>query len=262
MDGTGRSIGSRLRRWRERRRRSQLDVALAAGVSTRHLSCLETGRALPSRSMIERLAEELEIPLRERNGLYVAAGFAPVHAERPWRELGAAAEALSALLRAHEPYPAVAIDVRWNVVDANAAMRRFLDPVPPAVAGPPLNMLRATLHPDGLAGSLIAPHHWRANALRRARRQLDRTADQELAELIAELETYPIPEGATPVPPPPAEDIVVPLRVDTEAGVLSLLYTVTVFGAPRDVTLDEIAIETMLPADGATRRILAAMAGA
>ncbi|BDH58015.1 hypothetical protein MTP03_29540 [Tsukamurella sp. PLM1] len=199
MDATGTSIGSRLRRWRERRRRSQLDVALAAGVSTRHLSCLETGRALPSRSMIERLADELDIPLRERNGLYVAAGFAPVHAERAWRDLGPAAEALTALLRAHEPYPAVAIDVRWNVVEANAAMRRFLDLVPRAVAGPPLNMLRATLHPDGLAGCLISPDRWRANALRRARRQLDRTADEELAALILELESYPVPD-VEPVP--------------------------------------------------------------
>lgn len=206
--------------------------------------------------MIERLSDELEIPLRGRNALYTAAGFAPVHQERSWRELGPAAEALATLLRAHEPYPAVAIDVQWNVIESNAAMGRFLAGVPQALAGPPLNMLRATLHPDGLAGALIDPDQWRANALRRVRRQWERTADTGVAELLSELESYP---GA-PETSEESDDVVVPLRMTTESGVLSLPYTVTVFGAPRDVTLDEIAIETMLPADEATRRVLTAMA--
>lgn len=259
MSSTEASVGAMVRWWRERRRRSQLDVALAAAVSTRHLSCIETGRAQPSRHMIERLCEELDIPLRERNSLYLAAGFAPVHGENAWQDLGPVRVALDTLLRAHDPYPAVAVNTRWNVLEANPAMRRFLDQVPQAVAGPPLNMLRATLHPDGLAGTLLNPAQWRANALRRVRRQLERTADPKLAELLAELESYPAPTDAPPPDPSPGDDIVTPMRMATESGEFSLLYTVTVFGSPRDVTLDEIAIETFLPADEFTRNALATM---
>lgn len=252
------SVGSMVRLWREHRRRSQLDVALAAQVSTRHLSCIETGRAQPSRTMLERLSDELDIPLRDRNALQLAAGFAPVHSERAVEDLGAARTALDTLLRAHDPNPAVAVNIRWDVVAANAAMTRFLTQVPPALAGPPLNMLRATLHPDGLSSRLVNPGRWHANAMRRVRSQLDRTGAPELAELLAEIEAYPAPseDDASDV----GDGIVLPMRMRTEAGELSLLYTVTVFGSPRDVTLDELAIETLLPADDSTRRLLSAMA--
>ncbi|NLE80838.1 MAG: helix-turn-helix transcriptional regulator [Rhodococcus sp.] len=253
-------VGSMVRWWRRHRRRSQLDVALAADVSARHLSCIETGRAQPSRTMVERLCDELDVPLRQRNTLYLAAGFAPAHDERTLDDLGAARAALDTLLRAHDPNPAVAVDIRWDVVAANTAMTRFLSQVPPAVAGPPLNMMRATLHPDGLFPSLLDPAQWRANALRRLRRQLDRTGAPELVELLAELETYPQPPDNIDDSSSESDGIVTPMRMRTEAGDLSLLYTVTVFGSPRDVTLDELAVETFLPADRATRRLLEAMA--
>jgi transcriptional regulator with XRE-family HTH domain len=258
MTTTEEGVGSMVRRWRERRRRSQLDVSIAADVSTRHLSCIETGRATPSRAMIERLCDELDVPLRERNAFYLAAGLAPVHRERPLVDLGAARVAVEAVLGGHEPNPAVAVNARWEVLAANRAMTRFLADVPAQLAGPPLNMLRATMHPDGLAGRLRNPAQWRAHALRRVRRQLERTADPGLADLLGELESYPAPpvtDGAATA----SSEIVVPMRLATEDGELSLLYAVTVFGSPRDVTLDEIAIETFFPADDATREALQAL---
>ncbi|PRY01928.1 helix-turn-helix domain-containing protein [Allonocardiopsis opalescens] len=259
MTTTEQDVGSLVRRWRERRRRSQLDVSIAAQVSTRHLSFIETGRATPSRAMIERLCDELDVPLRERNAFYLAAGLAPVHRERPLADLGAARAAVEAVLGGHEPNPAVAVNARWDLLAANRAMRRFLAGLPAALTGPPLNMLRATMHPDGLAPRLRNPAQWRAHTLRRVRRQLDRTAEPALAALLAELESYPAPQVSGDAPAP-AGDIVTPMRLATEAGELSLLYAVTVFGSPRDVTLDEVAVETFFPADEATREALRALA--
>jgi len=258
MTTTEEGVGSMVRQWRERRRRSQLDVSIAANVSTRHLSYIETGRATPSRAMIERLCDELDVPLRERNALYLAAGLAPEHHERPLVDLGAARAAVESVLRGHEPNPAVAVNARWDLLAANRAMTRFLADVPAELTGPPLNMLRVTMHPDGLAVRLHNPGQWRGHALRRVRRQLERTADPALAELLGELESYPTP-SATDDAPRAASEIVVPMRLATENGVLSLLYAVTVFGSPRDVTLDEIAIETFFPADDATREALQAL---
>lgn len=144
------AVGDLLRTWRQRRRRSQLDLAGAADVSTRHLSFIETGRSTPSRDMIQRLCDELDVPLRERNEVYLAAGFAPVHRRRPLAELGPVLEAVDAVLAGHEPNPAVAVDARWDMLGANRAMERFLADIPPPLAEPPVNMLRVTLHPDGL----------------------------------------------------------------------------------------------------------------
>ncbi|HEX2895351.1 MAG TPA: helix-turn-helix transcriptional regulator [Marmoricola sp.] len=253
-------IGSLVRAWRERRRRSQLDVALAADVSARHLSFIETGRARPSREMIERLSDELDVPLRERNAWYLAAGFAPVHAERALTDLGAAHDAIQAVLRGHEPNPAMAVNVRWELLAANRAAARFLGPLPEHLVRPPVNILRATLHPDGLSRQIRNLSQWRAHVLRRVRRQLDRTAATGLAELLAELESYP--GGADTHEADPAVDgIVTPMRLSTESGELALLYTTTLFGSPRDVTLDEVAVETFFPADPATAHALRAMAG-
>lgn len=253
--------GAIVRRWREQRRRSQLDVSLAAEVSTRHLSFIETGRATPSRDMIDRLCDELDVPLRERNSLYLAAGLAPRHRESPLADLGAARLAVESVLEGHEPNPAVAVNARWDLLAANRAMGRFLVDVPSELAGPPLNMLRATLHPDGLARQLLNPGRWRASALRRVRRQLERTADPALASLLEELEGYPAPAVADDAPAS-SDDLVVPMCLASEAGPLSLLYAVTLFGSPRDVTLDEIAIETFFPADDATRAVLTSLASA
>ncbi|MFD8816863.1 helix-turn-helix domain-containing protein [Streptomyces sp. NPDC059627] len=253
-------VGVQVRRWRERRRRSQLDVSLAAELSTRHLSCIETGRANPSRDMIRRLCDELDVPLRERNALYLAAGFAPVHRERAYADLGAARAAVEAVLTGHEPNPALAVNVRWELLAANRAMGLFLGDVPPDVTGPPLNVLRATLHPDGLSARIRNLAQWRAHVLRRVRRQLDRTSAAGLAELLTELESYPAPEPDEPRDPgSPHDDLVVPLRLSSDHGDLALLYTTTVFGSPRDVTLDEIAIETFFPADARTAAVLRAM---
>lgn len=211
--------------------------------------------------MIERLCDELEVPLRDRNDLYLAAGFAPVHRERPLADLGAVSQAIDAMLRGHEPYPAVAIDVRWEVVAANDAMWRFLSGLPAQLAGPPLNILRATLHPDGMASQVRNYEQWRDHVVRRVRRQLERTAAPGLAELLADIQGYPAPAAAGGPVDAADNDLVTPLLLAAEVGELSLVYAVTVFGAPRDVTLDEIAIEAFLPADDATARILRGLAG-
>ncbi|MGS2617160.1 helix-turn-helix domain-containing protein [Micromonospora sp. LZ34] len=254
-------VGLLIRRWRERRGRSQLDVSLSADLSTRHLSFVETGRANPSRGLIERLCDELDVPLRERNALYLAAGFAPVHAESAFTDLGAARAAVTAVLTGHEPNPALAVNVRWELLAANRAAEAFLYGVPEALRTPPVNVLRATLHPEGLSRQIRNLAQWRAHVLRRVRRQLARTAAEGLAELLVELESYPVPEeGATGAGAAPMEDLVVPMRLATEYGELALLYTTTVFGSPRDVTLDEISIETFFAADAATADTLRAMA--
>ncbi|MEP9382233.1 helix-turn-helix transcriptional regulator [Nocardioides sp. KR10-350] len=250
------TVGALVRRWRERRRRSQLDLSLAADVSTRHLSYIETGRSLPSRSMIERLCDELDVPLRERNALYLAAGYAPVHRERPLTDLGAVRAAVDAVLAGLAPNPAVAVDVRWDLLAANDAALTFLGDVPASLAGPPFNVLRATLHPDGLASRVRDLPRWRAHVLRRVRRQVERTADAGLTALLAEIEGYPAPGGVPEPPAGPTDELVVPLELATPYGDLAFCYATTVFGSPRDVTLDEIAIETFFPADEATAEVL------
>jgi transcriptional regulator with XRE-family HTH domain len=252
-------VGQLMRRWRERRRRSQLDVSSAADVSARHLSFIETGRSMPSRAMIERLCDELDVPLRERNSFYLAAGFAPVHAERHLDDLSAARIAIDAVLAGHEPNPALAVNVCWELLRANRAAQALFATVGPPHEDGTINVLRATLHPDGLAPRIRNYAQWRALVVRRVRRQLERTAAPGLVELLGEIESYPAPEG-TPrsVDGTAVNDLVMPLVLNTDFGELSLLYTVTLFGAPRDVTLDEIAIETFFPADPATAALLRA----
>lgn len=251
------TVGVLVRQWRQRRRRSQLDVSIAADLSARHLSFIETGRSKPSRDVIGRLCDELDVPLRERNRFYLAAGFAPVHEERPLADLGAAQTAVESLLAAHEPYPAMAVNVRWELLAANASAAAFLGDVAPSLREEPLNVLRATLHPEGLASRLRNYTQWRAHTVCRVRRQMERTAALGLADLLAEIEAYPVPAGAVD-PVGDTSDLVVPMVLATDAGDLTLLYSLTVFGAARDVTLDEIAIETFFPADEATRRLLSA----
>lgn len=210
--------------------------------------------------MIERLCDELDVPLRDRNGFYLAAGLAPAHSEHPVDDLGDAGAAVNALLTGHEPYPAVAVDTHWGLLAANSAMERFLAGVPQSLREPRVNMLRATLHPDGLAGQLVNHAQWRALTLRRVRRQYERTADPALAELLAEIRGYPRPPSGADEVVDQYGELVTPMLLDTELGRLSLLYAVTVFGSPRDVTLDEIAIETFFPADPPTRDLLTALA--
>lgn len=246
------TIGEQLRGWRQRRRLSQLDLALDAEISTRHLSFIETGRATPSRAMVLKLADQLDVPLRERNALLVAAGFAPAFRQTPQADLTAhpAMAGIGALLAAHEPFPALAIDRGWTLVAANRAVGPLMDGAAAFLVEPPVNVLRLSLHPEGLAPRIVNLRQWRDHLLHRLRRQFAETADAGISALIAELLAYPAPPGEEVTIGP--EAIAVPLRLSSPAGVLSFLSTTMVFGTPLDVTLSELAIETFLPADEAT----------
>jgi len=253
-------VGTLLRDWRRRRRLSQLDLALHADVSARHISFLETGRSHPSREMLLHLAEQLDVPLRDRNALLQAAGFAPVYTENGLDdpELRAAREAIQLVLNGHEPYPALAIDRHWNLAAANRAVAPLLAGVKRELFDPPLNVLRMSLHPAGLAPRIANLPDWRRHVLARLQHQIDQTADPILVALHAELRDYPLPPGDYDPPTEPARHttFVIPLRLRTERGTLSFLSTTTVFGTAVDITLSELAIESFFPADEATGRIL------
>lgn len=250
--------GAMLRRWRQRRRLSQLDLSLAADVSTRHLSFLETGRATPSRDMVLHLADHLDVPLRERNALLLAAGYAPVYAESglDGPDMAPTMAALRGVLAGHEPYPALLVDRRWNLVDLNDSAAGFLtEGIAAELLEPPVNVLRASLHPDGLAPRIVNLREWRAHLLHRLRREADLLGVPELDDLYEELAGYPY--GGGPAGPDPATPAVaVPLRLRQSAGELTFLSLVSTFGTPVDVTLDELVLETFLPADDATVRAL------
>jgi transcriptional regulator with XRE-family HTH domain len=251
-----RPVGERLRQWREHRRLSQLDLALHAEISTRHLSFVETGRALPSREMVLRLAEHLEVPLRERNELLLSAGFAPAYAETPVEAppMSAIREALRQVLAGHEPYPALVIDRRWNLVDANRAVGLFTRDLAPDLLEPPVNVLRASLHPRGFASRIINLGEWRSHLLDRLRRQVALTADPDLAALYEELRAYP----GEPTPPiaHAHSAVVVPLRVRSELGELAFFSIVASIGTPNDITVSELVIESFFPADQHTASLL------
>lgn len=243
---------------------SQLDLALEADISTRHLSFMETGRATPSREMVLRLAEQLDIPLRERNALLVSAGYAPVFPERRLDDpkLEPARKAMELVLSGHEPYPAVALDRHWNMVASNKAVAPLLAGVDPALLTPPVNVLRLSLHPQGVAPRIVNYREWRTHLFERLRHQIELSADPVLVDLMYELERYPEPDGVKPHLPasPEYAGVVVPLQIRTEAGVLSFISTTTVFGTPVDVTLSELALESFFPADAATAEVLRALA--
>jgi transcriptional regulator with XRE-family HTH domain len=245
--------GHLLREWRRRRNLSQLALASGSAVSTRHLSFIETGRARPSREMVLHLADRLDVPLRERNRLLLAAGYAPVFPERPLAddEMAPVREALERFLVAHEPYPAVVVDRSWNLVLANEAASTLTEGVAPELLGPPANALRATLHPAGMAPRIANFAEWSGHLLHRLRRQVELTADAELARLYAEVAEYPDVSREPPTAGTPA-DIVLPLRLRSQDGELSFFSTVTTFGTPIDVTLSELAVEAFYPADRET----------
>lgn len=260
------TIGHLIRDWRQLRRLSQLDLALEAEISQKHLSFIESGRSSPSRDMVLLLAEHLGVPLRERNALLLAAGYAPVYLERSLEDPGlqAARGAIELLLKGHEPYPAIAVDRHWTLLAANAAVAPLL-----ALAGdadllrPPVNVLRLSLHPHGLAPAILNLAEWRGHLIARLRQQIRATADPQLAELLTELLSYPAPSAA--IAKSRAEEdaeppIVVPLKLQLGETVLSLISATTVFGTPVDVTLSELALETFFPADAATAEALRAAA--
>lgn len=257
MNDSAQTVGSLLKLWRERRRRSQLDLALDAEISTRHLSFVETGRARPSREMILLLAENLEIPLRERNKILITAGFAPVYSERNFEDASfdAARRAIELILKGHEPFPALAVDRHWNMVAANKTVPLMLEGVSGKLLAPPVNVLRLSLHAEGLAPKIVNLREWREHLLTRLKKQVADTADLALEELLKELSGYEI-KGKRGEKSSKIEDsIVVPLKIETRFGTLSFISTTTVFGTPVDVTVSEIALETFFPADDATRDV-------
>jgi transcriptional regulator with XRE-family HTH domain len=252
------SIGERLRHWRQLRRMSQLDLALEAEISTRHLSFIETGRSTPSRDMVLHLAESLDVPLRERNALLLAAGYAPAFQARDLSHpaLRPARDAIDALLAAHEPFPAIAIDRHWTLIAANRAIELFLGGAAPDLLKPPVNVLRLSLHPHGVAPRIANLAEWRDHLLFRLRRQHADSADAALGALIEELVAYPCGPSRPRSADALASTIAVPLRFKTEQGTLSFLSATMMFGAPLDTTLSEIALETFLPADAETAEAL------
>jgi len=249
-----RPVGELLRQWREQRRLSQLELSIQAGISTRHLSFVETGRSAPSRDMVLHLAEELELPLRERNHLLLAAGYAPVYRETSLDAplMAPVRDAIRQVLAGHEPYPAVVVDRGWNLVDANATVALFLAGVAPWLVEPPVNVLRVSLHPEGMALRIANLGEWRAHLLGRLRRQVALTADPDLTKLAEELAEYPCDQPEPEIELPGPGEVVVPLRVRHEGGELAFISTVATFGTPLDVTVAELAIESFYPADPAT----------
>ncbi|NEE03955.1 helix-turn-helix domain-containing protein [Phytoactinopolyspora halotolerans] len=249
------TVGELLREWRKRRRMSQLDLALAADVSARHVSLVETGKSRPSADMVLRLAAQLDVPLRDRNRLLFAAGHAPRYRERPLTgcDLEAAHDAVVAVLRAHEPYPALVIDRRWNIVLTNDAVDPFFGDVDPELLKPPVNMVRLGLHPRGLAPKIVNFAQARAVIRARLSRQLAQAWDPELAALYDELLASDAGDDATTVPI--ESEIAIPMIIRHRGYDLKLFSTITTFGTPQDITLDEIAIESYYPADAQTAEI-------
>ena len=246
-------VGDLLRDWRQRRRLSQLDLASEAGVSSRHLSFLETGRSRPSREMVLHLAEQLEVPLRARNELLLAAGFAPVYGRRALDDpdMSAVRAALDLVLAAYEPFPAVVIDRGWNLVAGNRGIAPLTAGVAAQLLEPPVNVLRLSLHPEGLAPRILNLPQWRAHVLHRLGREAHLTADPGLGALHRELAALP---GGTDRATP--DGIAVPLRLRHRDDVLSFLSTVTTFGTAVDLTAAELSVEAFLPADAHTAEVL------
>jgi transcriptional regulator with XRE-family HTH domain len=251
-----RPVGDLLREWRQRRRMSQLELSLEAEISTRHLSFLETGRSQPSREMVLRLAERLDVPLRERNLLLHAAGYASMFPERPLDDpaLIIARQAVDQVIAGHEPYPALAVDRHWTLITANAATRRVIEGVDPKLLQPPVNVMRLALHPAGMAPRTANLAEWRAHLLARLGHQIQVSGDPVLIRLLRELRDYPAPEEAAPEVD--ASAFAVPFRLITDNGTLAFFSTTTVFGTPVDITLAELAVEAFYPADAMTAEVL------
>jgi len=253
-------VGEHLREWRQRRHLSQLDLAVEAEISARHLSFVETGRAAPSREMVLKLAERLDVPLRERNVLLVAAGFAPAFPQRSLDDpmLKSARQAIDLVLKAHEPNPALAYDRHWNLVTANRMVAPLLEGIPQRLLGQPVNILRLAFHPEALAARTVNLAEWCGHLLERLHRQCEATADPELIKLYNDLKAYPIPARSAPLPPD--NNVAIPLKLRHNGEVLSFISTTMVFGTPVDVTLSELALETFFPADDLTAARMRQMA--
>ncbi|MGX4694496.1 helix-turn-helix domain-containing protein [Streptomyces sp. JNUCC 63] len=252
----GTPIGPLLRGWRERRRLSQLELALRAESSARHISFIETGRSRPSEEMILRLAEHLDVPVRERNVLLLAAGYAPRYAETPLHDpaLGSLREGIERLLQGYEPYPALVVDGTYNVVAANRGIMMMLDGVAEHLLAPPLNAMRLTLHPQGMAPHIRNLRKWRGHLLAQMERQIALARSEALRALYDEVAAYPLPEtrDRSSHPEEPVPYFALPLQLEHNGRTLSFISSISTFNTPMDVTVAELAIETFLPADSAT----------
>lgn len=257
-------VGDLLREWRHRRRLSQLDLANDAEVSTRHLSFVETGRSRPSRELVLHLAEHLDVPLRERNSLLLAAGYAPVYRERSLddEEMDPVRDALDRILAGHEPYPAVIVDRRWDMVTANiAALNLFTPGVAAHLLEPPINVYRLGLHPEGLASRVRNTGEYTEHLLTRLQRDAATSGDPALAALLDEVRSYPDLTHPNGTGTDPADMLFLPMEFTTVDGAeLSFFSTLATFGTPMDVTVAELSIEAFFPADDRTREHLQALA--
>jgi transcriptional regulator with XRE-family HTH domain len=252
-------FGGLLREWRCWRRMSQLALARDADISIKHLRFLETGRSRPSREMLLHLAACLDMPLRDRNKLLGAAGFAPMFQERSFDEpaLRQVRRNVELVLTAHDPNPALAMDHHWTMLAANRAVAHLVAGAEPMLLRPPVNMLRLLLHPAGLGCRVVNLAQWRAHVIARLRRQIDVSGDAVLMDLLEELFDYPGPRGThSPNPTDESASIAIPFRLATINGVLSFFSTTTLFGAPVDITVSELTIEAFLPADAGTAEIM------
>ncbi|MEV6177896.1 helix-turn-helix transcriptional regulator [Streptomyces sp. NPDC052015] len=265
---SGQGVGPLLRAWRERRRVSQLELALRADSSARHISFIETGRSRPSEEMVLRLAEHLDVPVRERNALLLAAGYAPHYRETPLDDpaMDALRAGVERLIQGYEPYPALVVDAMYDVVAANRGIMMLLDGIPESLLAPPLNAMRLTLHPQGLAPRIRNLREWRGHLLSQMERQIALHRSAPLRELYEEVAAFPVPES-TPESEPESEQeefvpyFALPLRIEHEGRTLSFISSISTFNTPMDVTVAELAIETFLPADPATVKYLHALAG-
>ncbi|MFC9295385.1 helix-turn-helix domain-containing protein [Streptomyces sp. NPDC057011] len=258
------SVGALLRTWRERRGISQLELAGRADSSSRHISFVETGRSRPSEAMVLRLADHLDVPMRERNALLLAAGYAPRYAQTPFDDpsMSTLREGLERLLTGYEPYPALVVDSTYTVVAANRGILMLLDGVPEHLLAPPLNAMRLTLHPEGLAPKIHNLKEWRGHLLAQMERQIALARSEPLRELYEEVAAYPVQDrpGDTE-PDEPVPYFALPLRIEHEGRILSFVSSISTFNTPMDVTVAELAIETFLPADAATAQYLRSLAG-
>ncbi|WP_030762068.1 helix-turn-helix domain-containing protein [Streptomyces griseus] len=259
-------VGALLRGWRERRRLSQLELALRADSSARHISFVETGRSRPSEEMILRLAEHLDVPVRDRNALLLAGGYAPRYTESPLDapELETLREGIARLLQGYEPYPALVVDGSYTVVAANRAIGLLLDGLPEHLLAPPMNAMRVTLHPEGLAPRIRNFREWRGHLLAQMERQIAFARSDALRAVYEEVTAYPLPEPADAgdaEDPEPYPYFALPLRIEHDGRVLSFVSSISTFNTPMDVTVAELAIETMLPADPATVEYLRSLSG-
>ena len=259
------AFGEHLRHWRQRRRLSQLELAQEAAISARHLSFVETGRSVPSREMVLRLAQRLDVPLRERNALLVAAGYAPMYRERPLDDpaLATARRTVDLILKSHEPWPALAVDRHWNLLAGNAMLPHLMAGADPELLQGPVNVLRLSLHPRGLAPQIVNLGQWRHHLFERLRQQIHAAGDPVLAALLEELSAYPVRENAADTRlEGELLGVAMPFRFRTQHGVLNFIGTTTVFGTPADITLQELALETFFPADPRTAEVVRELASA